>query len=349
MNASKGTTPRALCQGDTIAIISPSGRLNDIFPNRVARGKEFLEQLGYQVKIVFNVPTPTDHWQRILHRCEEIHSVFADSSIKAIFCTIGGLSANELLPHLDYDLIKANPKIFCGYSDITLFHSAFFTQASLRTFYGPALIPTLGEYPRPFQFAIDHFLHVLRDSVDKPIGPIPRSPAWTQEFLDWGDSSIETSRPRHTNPALPWKWLRPGKTTGRIFGGCLPSILQLTGTKYLPDFRDRILLLETPEFEAAGTPVPLEYARSWMADLVLAGIIGSVSGIVLGRPYSYDDKMRQEFEQMVVEQCYGTEFPILANVDVGHTDPILTLPLNALATLDSDADEFTIIEAAVTS
>lgn len=114
--------------------------------------------------------------------------------VKAIICAIGGLSANELLPHLDYELIKANPKIFCGYSDITLLHHAFFTQAGLQTFYGPAAITQLGEFPKPLDFTLSHFLKVLQ-TTGKPVGALPRSIEWTEEFVEWG-SQEETARPR---------------------------------------------------------------------------------------------------------------------------------------------------------
>jgi muramoyltetrapeptide carboxypeptidase LdcA involved in peptidoglycan recycling len=129
-----------------------------------------------------------------LLRCSEIHNAFSDPEVKAIICTIGGLSANELLRHLDYELIKANPKIFCGYSDITLLHHAIFTQTGLRTFYGPAVITQFGEFPKPIDFTISHFQRVLCNPVE--VGKLPRSIEWTEEYRDWmnGDDAL---RPRY--------------------------------------------------------------------------------------------------------------------------------------------------------
>jgi muramoyltetrapeptide carboxypeptidase LdcA involved in peptidoglycan recycling len=189
-----GVVPQALRPRDTIAFVSPSGRLNRIFPNRIYRARDALEKLGYRVKIFFDErPTKTFH-EAVLLRCSEIHSAFADPEVRVIICTIGGLSANELLPHLDYRLIKANPKIFCGYSDITLLHHAFFTQAGLQTFYGPAAMTQFGEFPRPLEFTLIHFFKVLQ-TVGKPIGALPRSIEWTEEFRDWGNGD-EATRPR---------------------------------------------------------------------------------------------------------------------------------------------------------
>lgn len=340
-----GIVPKALRRGDTIAFISPSGRLNSIFPARIARAKAYLEGAGFNVKEIFNTPEPTEFEHKVKQRVDELHSAFLDPSIKAIVCTIGGLSANELLRHIDYNIIRSNPKIFCGYSDITLLHYAFFTQANLQTFYGPAAITSFGEFPEPLPFTSTHFLHTLQNSASVPLGPLPCSSEWTQQFLDWETGA--DSAPRALQPNPGWKWVRPGSGTGRLTGGCLPSILQLRGTIYEPEYAGRILLLETPEWDKPNTATPVEFVRSNLADLVNAGIFEKIVGLVLGRPYAYDKGMNKEFEQTVLEQCGGTRFPILAGVDFGHTDPILTLPMNALINLDSEREFFNVLEPVV--
>ena len=192
--AKNNIVPQALQLRDTIAFISPSSRLNRIFPIRVYRAKDALEKLGFRVKVFFDDRSTKTFGETVTQRCSEIHNAFLDPDVKAIICTIGGLSANELLPHLDYKLIRANPKIFCGYSDITVLHHAFFTQAGLQTFYGPAAITQLGEFPKPFEFTLSHFKNVLQ-TPGKPIGALPRSIEWTEEFRDWGNGD-EAIRPR---------------------------------------------------------------------------------------------------------------------------------------------------------
>jgi muramoyltetrapeptide carboxypeptidase len=178
---------------------------------------------------------------------------------------------------------------------------------------------------------------------------IPRSATHTMEFKNWL-SDDEENKPRTLIPAPQWKWLKPGKVQGRLYGGCLPSLVQLFGTKYLPDYTGRILLLELPEGDGPGTPFSLDAARSAMADLRNAGILERVAGIIVGRPYMYDEKMTAAFEKMVVDQSYGLDIAILANVDTGHSDPMLTLPLDAMVSLDSEADEheqFMVLEEVV--
>lgn len=106
-------------------------------------------------------------------------------------------------------------------------------------------------------------------------------------------------------------------------------------------------MLETPEWDKPDLATPLDFVRSNLADLVNAGIFDCVIGLVLGRPYGYDEDMNQEFEQVVLEQCHGTDFPILARVDFGHTDPMLTIPMNALVKLNSDENRLEVLEPAV--
>ncbi|MCJ1382962.1 hypothetical protein MMC17_006075 [Xylographa soralifera] len=348
--------PPALPPNANIALISPSSRLNTIFPTRITRTTAYFSSLGFTVREIFT-PIPSSSstsvhpTEQIAHRVAEIHQAFVDPTIHGIVCTIGGLSANELLPHIDYALIRSNPKPFCGYSDITLLHHAFYTKAGLRTFYGPAAIPQFGEHPHPFPFTAKHWLHVLQptspnDGANAIVGSMPRSETWTQEFQDW-ESEEDGKRPRAMTPTKGWKWLRPGTAEGTIMGGCLPSILQLAGTPYFPSYTDTILLLEMPDWDAPGVGMPLEFARSNVADLVNMGVIGEIRGMVIGRPYQYDEEVWANWEAMIVEMCAGTDFPILCNVDVGHTDPILTVPLGARCRLDSGKDEWVVLEKAV--
>jgi muramoyltetrapeptide carboxypeptidase len=340
-------TPATLRKGDTIAFISPSSRVNTLFSRRIQKATSFFQTHGFKIKVFYNETLPSDHLAAIQLRCSELHSAFSDPDVKAILCTRGGLSANELLPHLDYELIRKNPKIFCGYSDITILHHALFTQCGLRTFYGPAVIPELGEASGPIDITAEHFFEMVMHGVEEQ--SIPQSATHTMEFKNWL-SEEEDDTPRTLIPAPHWKWLKPGKMQGKLFGGCLPSLVQLCGTKYLADYNGRILPLELPEGDKPGTPFSLDAARSAMADLRNAGVLEKVAGMVIGRPYMYDDKMTTAFERMMVDQTYGLEIPMLASVDTGHSDPMLTLPLDAMVALDSEAEEheqFVVLEKVV--
>ncbi|GAB7353353.1 hypothetical protein MBLNU459_g3838t1 [Dothideomycetes sp. NU459] len=272
--ADSGITPRALRKNDTIALISPFGRLNAYFSYTLSRGQAHLHSLGYNTKVIFN-PSPADisNHEMILHRCKEVHQAFADPDVNAILCTAGGASANELLPHLDYELIRAHPKIFCGYSDITILHYALFAQCNLRTFYGPVAIFEFGEFSNTdemLEFTTRHFEHVLCDSADKDVGPLPRSPRWSSKIPPKGkdDNDAVERWSRELQPSPPWQWLRPGKATGRILGGCLSVIGQAKGTRFWPDHGGRILMIETSiGQEDPSEPYSMERVRTLMTDL----------------------------------------------------------------------------------
>lgn len=284
---------------------------------------------------------------------------FKDPSIKAIICTIGGLSSNELLPFINWDLIKKHPKIFVGFSDITVLHSAIWKMTGLRTFYGPAGLTQFGEYPKPIEFTVKHFLKVLAptpETVGLPVGMIPRSAHWTNDLSEWGFQAQQLAtgaklEPRQLQANPGWEWIRGGACTGRIVGG---SLLRLSGTRYFPTFKEKILLIETPDGEKVGTPLPFDKVQSLMADLVNLGILDEIVGLIVGRPYGYFDKELERFKTMVKEVCSGVKvdgqervFPILCGVDVGHTDPLVTVPLNTLARLDSEEDVWELLEPGV--
>ncbi|KAF2148569.1 peptidase S66, LD-carboxypeptidase A [Myriangium duriaei CBS 260.36] len=343
---SNAQIPR-LERGDLIAFVSPSARLNNLFSHRIERGVAFFEKAGYRVRVIFD-QLSDDYATGIQQRCDELHQAFRDPEIKAIICTIGGNSCNELLEHLDYDLIRHNPKIFCGFSDITLLHAAFWSQAGLHTFYGPAVITNFADYPTPLSFISENFFSTVCGRGISGPAPVPRSPGWSQEWLDWLDPVTDRT-PRTLQPtASKTRWLRPGQATGRLLGGCLPSVMQTLATKYSPNYTGAVLLLETPEAEhRPDAPWGVEQARSALTDLRNAGVLGKITGLVLGRPFLYDQEMTERFEQVVLEQCRGTDFPVLANVDVGHTHPIATLALGCLVRLDSEADAFELLESAV--
>ncbi|KAJ3159816.1 hypothetical protein HDU86_001468 [Geranomyces michiganensis] len=346
-------TPSALRPGDTIALVSPSARLNDVFPLRIARAKAFLLAAGYQVKIISKEPVPKGYLPAVQHRVAELHEAFLDPAVRAIVCTIGGISSNELVPHLDYELIAANPKIFIGYSDITILHHALLVRASLRTFYGPAAITQLGEVGGPFDFTWSHFLSVLQATPGLPIGKLPRSEKWTQDFNDWSSETPTSAEPRTLHPnERPWTWLCKGQAQGRLLGGCLPSLVQLTGTPYILDaanWEGRILLIELPEGGEGPTPHPLEYARANLVDLANAGLLPKIAGVVVGRPYAYTHEMWNQWDGILKDVLEGYGIPVLTNVDVGHTDPILTLPLDVMVRLDSTTDVFEVLEPGVTA
>ena len=337
--------PKKLEKGDTIALIAPSAGLAKIFPHRIEKAKEALTQLGFKVKL-FPTLLKRDSLGKAgtaTERVADIHNAFLDNEVKAIICAIGGLAANELLDKIDYNLIRDNPKIFCGYSNITLLHAAFQNKAGLVTFYGPSAMNQFGEYPKPLQYSIDYFLKAVAN--DEPIGKITPSTEWTDEFLMWRKE--DTKRARNLIANEGYTWLAQGKAEGSLVGGCLSSLIQLKGTVYDVAYDDAILIIETSEGEDITKGSPLAYVDSALTDLYNMGVFDKIKGLVVGIPFGYTKEERKQFKALIKEHTANYTFPVLYHVNIGHADPIITVPLGVSATLDSENNIFSIDENGV--
>lgn len=352
--------PKRLASGATIALVSPSARLNDVLPAVMARATAVLTGRGYKVRELF---TPDTGIQSSIDiRLSELRTAFSDPEVSAIICTIGGPCFNELLPALIADTelhktIRANPKIVVGCSDITGLHWFLHALTGLRTFYGPGTIPELGEAnsvdndASSLAFCVKHLFRAIAES--QPLGDIARSPTYAPKPAPCFSDASSTEPPELV-PNTGWKWLRGGKAQGRLFGGCLTVMARLGGVRAIaPDWRGRIVFLETAlgDDEVSGNPI--SRVRAGIADLIAQGVFEEAAGLVVGRPFGYDsEEAREEYAGVIKELlCEGRlaekKFPILFNIDIGHTVPMVTLPFDALAELDSERDRFAILEPAV--
>ncbi|MHB9059863.1 MAG: S66 family peptidase, partial [Bacillota bacterium] len=310
--------PRALRKGDTIGIISPSSGAAGLFPHRVERGRAALEGLGFRVVLAEHAMgrrgwvsgTPEE-------RAADLHRMFADPSVKGILAAIGGDHSCQLLPRLDFDLIAANPKVFVGFSDVTVLNLAIHARTGLVTFNGPTLMTEFAEYPEAPAYSVEHFLKAVAAPAPigeavptlAPIGDLAPAPALTDEFLDWR-TKADLTRPRALQPSSGWAWLKPGRGEGPLLGGCIESMQHLRGTRYWPDFRGALLFLETSE----DKPSPA-WVDGVLADYENMGVLGSINGLVFGRPYGYSDDERAALHRVIVERTRAYSFPVLADVD----------------------------------
>jgi muramoyltetrapeptide carboxypeptidase len=328
--------PPRVRPGDAVAVVSPSAPAFGRFPHRGERGTAYLESLGLRVK-----PMPhaagIEGWISAPpeRRAADLHAAFADPAVRVVLCAIGGNHSNQVLPHLDFDLIRANPKVFQGYSDMTVLHWAIAEEAGLSTFYGPALVPELGEFPAVLPLT-DRSLRSAWFG-DEPLRYEPAT-EWTDELLDW-NRQLDLTRPRRLRPSEGWLTIRSGAAQGPLVGGCLETIgWHLKGSRYWPDFDGAILMLETSEEK----PSPA-HVDSLLTDLGQLGVLDAIAGLVYARPYGYDDAERETMWHVLDAHV---RCPTLADVDCGHTDPMLTLPLGQVVRLDADARSLETLEPA---
>jgi len=335
-----------LRKGDTIGIVSPSSSLAGLVPHRVERGIEMLNKMGFNVKISKNALKVTGHTAGTPEeRAEDLNNFFVDSSVKAIISFIGGNHSNQILKYLNFETIKKNPKIFMGYSDITVLHFALYSKCNLVTFYGPAILTQFAENSEILSYTKKYFEKAVMSN--KSIGKIKPSPEWTDETLNWFKKE-DLKRPRKMKKNEGWRWLRKGKSKGEIIGGCISSLLHLRGTEYWPDFQGKNFFWEIPESACDFTKgEPFSEIDAHLSDLELSGVFGKIKGMLIGRPFGYSEKESLDLQKMILERTKDYNFPILYNIDIGHTDPIITIPLGVMSKIDSEKDEFLIVEKGV--
>lgn len=312
--------PERLKKGDKVMVIAPARGIKIIGQDARAIAKERLESLGLEV--VFAPNTTDDNWDymgsaSIEKRVEDIHTAFADKSVKAIMTIIGGANSNQLLKYLDYELIKNNPKIFCGFSDITALENAILSQTGMVVYYGPHFSSLGMKYGCDYTF--EHFAKMLvTDGKDK----ITPSEIWSDDlwFLNQEKREFEANEGY-------WN-IRNGEASGTIIGGNLCTFNLLLGTEFRPAFpKDTILFIEDTEASSLA-----DFERNLQA-LLHQPDFANVKALVIGRFQKGSKVTREGLEYILNAKAELKELPILANVDFGHTAPLLTIPLGGTAFL----------------
>ena len=342
--------PKKLQPGDKVATISLSWGGPGTFLQRYEAGKAQLQdEFGVAV-----VETPyalhNAAWlqQNPQARADDLMAAFADPTIKAIIATIGGDDSIRTLPYLDLEVIRANPKIFMGYSDTTVTHLACF-KMGLVSFYGPSIMAGFAENGGMFPYMVDSVRKTLFSSA--PIGEIPPNPdGWTVELLDWAEPANQ-SRQRQRNPSTGWRFLQgKGVRRGHLIGGCFEVLDWFRGTDFWPEpdlWQDAILFLETSE--EAPSPSTVKYGLRTYAAM---GILERLAGILFARPggqippeqfAAYDEVL----QQVITEEEGLTDLPMITQMDFGHTDPMFVIPYGLQAEINCDTQQLTVIENAV--
>jgi muramoyltetrapeptide carboxypeptidase len=333
--------PPKLGPGDLVGIAAPGVPFSIPVPPALEgpfqRGMAELRRLGFRVRVGDHVRRPRaapDVPAR--ERTADLNALLADPEVKAIICLAGGSGANAVLPLLDWAAITRRPKIIMGYSAITALLLGITARTGLVTFHGPMVLDGFSELPALLPYTREQLERVL--CTAQPTGVLRPPPTWTTDFP-------RDDRPRRLQLNPGWRWLRPGQAHGPLLGGNLAEIRTLVGTPYWPAFGGAILFLEEVKY---GTLSPLGAIDESLAHLRMLGVFEAIAGLVVGKVNDLTASEAQLFEQLILRHTTASTFPILSQVDLGHTDPRLILPLGVRATLDSELDIFRLDEPAVT-
>lgn len=338
--------PQRLKPGDKIATVSLSwgGAGDPEFLWRYNLGKKRLEEkFGLEVIEMPNTLKGSDYlYNHPEKRAEDLMAAFADTSIKAIFSCIGGDESIRILPYIDFDIIKNNPKIFLGYSDTTVAHFICL-KSNLSSFYGPSILAEFAENIKIFDYTAHWIRKVLFD--DSKIGLISATKEWTGERIEWFQKNTSVEKIMRKNQG--YEFLQgKGIVKGPMIGGCIEVMEMIKGTVLWPsdeNFKDAILFFETSE----DTPEP-SYIEYWLRNYGSQGILQKLKAIIFGKPYQ--EKYYEEYKNSIMKVISELELydlPIICNMSFGHNQPMICLPYGAMAEIDCENETFSILESGV--
>ncbi len=330
--------PARLQLGMTIGIVAPaSAAKEEIHVDQAIHG---LEVMGFQIKAGRHVRDRHGFLASSdKNRLADLHSMFADKKVDAIMCLRGGYGTGRLVDAIDYDLIKANPKVFIGFSDITMLNLAFLKKCGLVSFNGPMAASTFAD-SAPSRFSIFSFLRTVGRA--EPAGSI-----WT----DHNDRD--------------YRIIRPGTATGRLVGGNLSLLAASVGTPFAVQTRNAIVFIE----EVDEKPYRVD---RMLTQLLSAGKLKDAAGIVIGRnvpdsdfaaleqkaaqtagrtvkplPSQLPRALEPLMDDVLYDRLRPLGIPVISGLPFGHIQDYATLPLGIMATMNSRTGDLIIEESAV--
>jgi muramoyltetrapeptide carboxypeptidase len=314
--------PKRLAPGDTVALVSPASATFNSVDLQIAR--ESLEALGFKVKAGEHMLERHGYLAgEDKARAEDINKAFADKSVAAVHAIRGGWGSARVLPYLDYDVIRRNPKVLLGYSDITALHMAIHGKTGLVTFHGPI---GLGRWDA---WSVDYYKRVLMNG---------------EPVVYKNKQGINADRNSLTQVEFRVQTITPGKARGRLLGGNLTVLTTILGSPYLPDWDGAILFCED---------VGEDYYRidRMMTQLKLAGILPKLRGFVFGG-CSECGPGDGNFGALTLEEIFNDHvkplgIPAWQGAMIGHAQPQWTLPVGAEVEIDASAGTIALAEPAV--
>ncbi len=342
--------PKHLQKGDSVAIVSLSaGTLGEPWAiHRLEIAKERLEKdYGLKVVVMPNALKGRDYLYRHPEaRAADLMEAFRNPEIKAVFTAIGGDDTIRLLPYVDFDVLRNNPKIFTGFSDTTTNHMMMH-KAGLCSYYGATILTNFSEYVKINDYTAEMIQKTLFDP--QPALEIPSAPYWyddEDEKVWWDEKNINVQKQYHPEE-IGYEVLQgSGIAEGELLGGCLDVFIELLGTELWPSKKDwtgKIMFLETSEEDMSAD------CLAWiLRNLNAQGLFDVISGILVGKPArrSKYEAYKEVYRKVVGFEAGHPELPILYNVNFGHAEPIGVLPMGVRCRLDADNKTLTLLEPA---
>lgn len=292
--------PEKLKKGDTIGVIAPSNSIDEDDKLFIEKSSKLFEDLGFEILLGdFVYSHSLGYGASPIEKATDINNMFSNKDIKAIFCVKGGENSNTTFDYLDYDLIKNNPKILCGFSDSTSLTNAITAKTGLITFSGPTF-KSLTSWETDYSFK-----EVVKRFIDAS--------------LDLG------------NPDDKFEILNPGIATGKLIGGNLSLTTQMVCGKYSLDFTDKILFIEELGFESSP-----ERVSSCLYYMKQNGVFDKIKGLWIG---NYEHPSGYSLEKIVFDTLGNSiSFPIIKSNNFGHIDKKTVIPIGTCAKIDTSLD-----------
>jgi muramoyltetrapeptide carboxypeptidase len=313
--------PPKLSPGSHVRVIAPARSLAIISAEVRAEADRKLAALGLRVSFGEHVEACDDFSSSpVADRLADLHAAFCDPEVDGILTVLGGFNSNQLLTGIDYDAIATNPKVLCGFSDITALAGAIFARTGLVTYSGPHY-STFG-MKRGFDYTAAGFRACLMETGPVELAP---APAWSDDlwFLDQEN--------RREEPDTDWWVLQEGSAEGTIVGGNLCTLNLLQGTPFMPWLDGTVAFIEDDEQSK-----PWDFDRDLVSLLHQPGFAG-VQAMIIGRFQRASEMTRDLLTQIVASKPQLAGLPVIGNVDFGHTTPGLTFPIGGSIEVHADA------------
>lgn len=311
--------PRRLRPGDVVGLVSPGGVVPD---SGIQRRVANLESLGFKVRLGDHVRAAYGGYAgRTGQRVADLHRMFRDPEVRAIWAARGGSGCLQLLPHIDYGLVRRNPKVLIGFSDLTALHLALYRHAGLVTFHGPTAGSTFSDYSTAAMRA------VLMEPAPQAVFAL----------------AAENLRKAETQPQFVPRTFKAGRGEGRLMGGNLSMVCAMMGSPYLPSAKRKLLFLE----DVGEAPYRID---RMLTQLRHAGFLTDSAAVMMGvceKCEPTDGEPSLSLAETLEGQFAASRVPAVYGYSFGHIAHQYTLPIGVRARLDTEARTLTLLEPAV--